>query len=186
MKKTLMAIMASAFLAFSMAGTAQAAEGETYSTAGLGSYSIKAKDGLTNKKSVFGGYVGGGYGVSDFVDLELRLGATGKANVSKTATPTNVGMTFALSYLVKPHFEVTDGVNLYGVLGGTTARMKVTSTGFSQSNTKTGFTYGVGANVAIDDNWSAGAEYAVYMKNAKFGNVKTDIAGITANIVYKY
>jgi len=188
MKKNILATVAALMVAFAGASAAQAEEVGVYSTTGIGGYNLNFKDPTLTSKTVLGGYVGAGYNVNDNFALELRLGTSAKGNISNVAgVPVNANITYALSYLAKPSFDISDGFSAYGLLGATTARLKVSSTGFAtQSYTKTDFSYGAGIGYDLGKGLSLGAEYVMYLQNASIGGVKTNVTGITGSLSYAY
>jgi len=188
MKKNILATVAAMMVAFAGASAAQADESGVYATAGIGGYNLNLKDPTLTNKSVFGGYIGGGYNINDNLALELRLGTSAKGNVSNVAgSPVDASITYAVSYLAKPSIDIADGFSAYGLLGATTARIKVSPSGLaSQSYTKTDFSYGAGIGYDLGEGLSLGAEYTMYLQNANVGGVKTNVAGVTGSLSYAY
>lgn len=107
-----------------------------------------------------------GYDFMDFLGAELR-GTYGVAKDSGTKFK-QVG-----GYL-KPNYDVTDAINLYGLLGASKTN--------GDSPTETGFSYGAGLNYGINDKVSVFTDVLNYMK-------KSDTAsqwGLTLGAAYQF
>ena len=178
MKKHLLAAMAALTLvAFPVAGAmAQDLDGDDdirvdtdndfdirpYAGAGLGAFGLEFKNTASNlKKTVFGGYGKLGADIGDYLGVELRVGGT----ASGTKNNTKLQASPFFSYLGKVQFPATPDLKLYAMLGGTTAKFKVGN----QSKSKSGFSYGFGAEYFLQDTLSVGAEWMQYWTNVKLG-----------------
>jgi len=142
-----------------------------YAGVGIGAFGLELKDntGLSMKKTVFGGYGKFGADIGDYLGAELRIGS------SSSGTKGNVKLSdsYFISYLAKFQFPVTVDFKPYAMLGGTTAKFKKTVGGVESSKSKTGFSYGFGADYYIQDNLSLGGEWMQYWSNVKLGTLGT-------------
>jgi len=164
-----------------------------YVGAGIGAFGVEFKNTSGSmKKTVFGGYGKLGADIGDYLGVELRVGGTGSGKKTVGGQQWKSQASSFFSYLGKVQFPATPDLKLYAVLGGTTANFKVTRAGVSNSQTKTGFTYGVGGEYFLQDTLSVGVEWTQYwtnvkMDNAKFGTgAKAKIWGVTANAAYHF
>jgi opacity protein-like surface antigen len=200
MKKHLFAAMAAlALVAFPAAGAmAQDMDGDNdvrvdtdndfdirpYAGVGLGAFGLEFKNAASNlKKTVFGGYGKLGADIGDYLGVELRIGGT----ASGTKNNTKLQASPFFSYLGKVQFPATADLKLYALLGGTTAKFKVGN----QSKSKTGFSYGVGAEYFLQDTLTVGAEWMQYWTNVKLGaafgaGAKAKLWGIVATGAYRF
>ena len=200
MKKHLLAAMAALTLvAFPVAGAmAQDLDGDNdihmdtdndfdirpYVGAGLGAFGLEYKDTASSlKKTVFGGYGALGADIGDYLGVELRVGGTasGKKNNIKLQSSS------IFSYLGKVQFPASADLRLRAMFGGTTAKFKKGN----QSKTKTGFSYGVGADYHVQDGLAVGAEWMQYWTNVKLGNAfgtgaKAKIWGAVVTADYRF
>lgn len=177
------------------AAAAQAQDLSYYAGIGLGAVSVDYKaTGIDQKKASFGGYAKFGADINDYFAAELRIGATGK---DKKTYPAMGTLAFSsptfVSYLAKFKYPAMDNADLYLVAGGTTARIKGTLGGVSQTQTKTGFSLGAGFDYKLDDQVSIGAEWVQYMFPVKlkagpvFANgSKARMWGITGTASYHF
>lgn len=134
-----------------------------YAGAGLGAFGLEFKNSTTSiKKTVFGGYGKLGADIGDYLGVELRIGGT----ASGTKNTTKIQASSFYSYLGKIQFPATPDFRLYALLGGTTARFKKGGL----SKTKTGFSYGFGADYYLQDRVSVGGEWVQYWTNVKLGS----------------
>jgi len=204
MRNHLFAAMAALTLAALPANVqAQDFDVKPYVGAGLGAFGLELKGTngtvYSQKNTVFGGYVKLGADIGDYLGAELRVGATGSGTQSNPAGTMGstvpfdgkIQATSLVSYLGKVQFPATPDLKLYALLGGTTAKFKFTATSTvgsgSSSGTKTGFTYGVGAEYSFQDTLSAGIEWVQYWTNVNaYLDGKVKIWGVTANAAYHF
>jgi opacity protein-like surface antigen len=176
------------------AASAQAQDISYYTGIGLGTLNLEYKDaGIDQSKTTFGGYVKFGADLNDYFAAELRLGMSGKNKETIGGVSRTFSSPFFISYLAKGKYPVTSDLDLYVLAGATTARIKGTSAGATQTKTKTGLSLGGGADYKLNSNVSLGAEWTQYMFPVKlatgsvFGtNAKARMWGITANATYHF
>ncbi len=176
-----------------------------YAGIGIGAFGLEGKGtGFSQKNTVFGGYGKIGADIGDYLGVEVRVGTTSSGTQSYPAgsplgnpIPIDIKMSsdYFISYLAKFQYPVTVNFKPYVMLGGTTAKIKETVSlpglSLSQSATKTGFTYGFGANYYVAKNLSVGGEWMQYWTNVKLGsifgsNVEAKMWGATATVAYHF
>ena len=186
-----------AAVALAMTGAASSAMAQDisyYAGIGLGTLNTEYKDAAVNQsKTTFGGVLKAGADFNEYFGAELRLGMTGKNKKTIGGVSRTFSSPFFISYLAKGMYPVTSDVNVYVLAGATTARIKGTSGGASQTKTKTGLSLGGGLDYKLDSHVSLGAEWTQYMFPVKlasgsvFGtNAKARMWGITANATYHF
>jgi len=151
-----------------------------YVGVGLGAFGLEVKDTnavFSQNETVFGGYAKVGADIGDYLGGELRIGATSSGTQSNPvgtggstiAFDSKLQADYFFSYLVKLQFPATQDLKLYALLGGTTAKMKFTASAAGVtggvSGTKTGFSYGLGAEYSLQDMLSVGLEWMQYWNN---------------------
>lgn len=188
MKKFIMSAMAAMVFAMGAVSVAQAGEAGGYVGAGMGMYTIKPTGaGAAGMKSnnAFGGHVSLGYDTGYNVAVEGRVFTTAKTDLSAVAvTNNNAKMGYGLSYLVKPYAELYS-VNVYGLLGGTTARLDAFGTKYN----KTGFSFGMGAEMGVADNFTVGLEWFRPWNNVDLGaatNVNVTVDSFSITSTYRF
>ena len=168
--------IAAALLGFAMLPmvNAQAADNDgfkPYAGVGIGMFGLEFTNnsGTANfNQTVFGGYGKAGADIGDYFGLELRVGATAKGSETKTTATSTFKVNYLISYLAKAQYPVSPEFKVYALFGGTTAQLKSTdSTGFNDKPSKTGLSYGVGAEYRMQDSLSVGAEWMQYWTNIK-------------------
>jgi len=178
-----------------------------YMGVGMGAFGVEYKDtAISQKKTVFGGFVKGGADIGDYFGLELRLGTTSSGSKSYTAgtlgTAAGTFKTSAkyfFSYLAKLQVPASDELKPYVLLGGTTAKFKSdnSSTALSASKAKTGFSYGAGLDYNLGNQLSVNVEWMQYWTNVKLGTAyaaaptgatdsKGKIWGVVAAVDYHF
>jgi len=175
-------LTAAMVLAVGHSANAQAIELQPYAGAGIGIYGLELKElGLSQKSSAFGGFVKAGIDIDKYFGAELRFGTTGSN--SKTYSPgTSIGgvvyavpaevslsATSFLSYFAKARYPLSDNVEVYGLLGGTLTKAKVTIaaplTTEMVRKRVSGFSYGAGGQMQISEKFSVGFEWMQYLSN---------------------
>lgn len=193
MKKTIVTLaVGMGVLAFSSVGQAQ--EFKPYAGAGIGAFGLEYKDStVSQKNTVFGGFGKMGVDVNPYLGAELRIGTTGSGTKSYTGATTSrkISDSYFLSYLAKFQFPASEDFNIYALVGGTTAKFKLTTNTTSASATKTGVSYGAGFDYNLQNQWSAGLEWMQYWTNVKlpttFGTgAKAKIWGAVASATYHF
>lgn len=181
------------------ATAAQAQDASYYAGVGLGAISVDYKaNGIDQKKASAGAFAYLGTDVNDYVAFEARIGATGKdkktyagGNTLAFSSPT------FFSLLGKFKYPATSNFDLFMLAGLTTARIKGTQTSVagsvSQTQTKSGASFGVGFDYLSDDNFSIGAEWVQYLFPVKLGagtvfapDSKARMWGITGKVAYHF
>jgi len=171
---------------------AQNLDVKPYVGVGIGAFGLEIKDtGVNIKNTVFGGYGKVGANIGDYLGVELRIGSTASGSKVSPIDPTvipKVKADYFLSYLGKLQFPVTPDFKIYALLGGTTAKLKLTNNiGFNANPTKTGFTYGFGAEYYLQDKLSVGGEWMQYWTNVTVGtNLEAKVWGATATVAYHF
>jgi len=178
-------IAAAAMMAVGFSGLAQAEEFKPYVGAGAGFFGLEYKEpGFSQKNTVFGGFVKVGADFNEYVAAEVRLGGTMEGSKSYPAgtmgavLPFDFSLTgdYIFSYLLKLQFPVTGDFRVYGLAGGTTAKLSrklsmpvAGLTLLNDSATNTGVSYGLGADYFISDQVSASVEWVQYWTNVDVG-----------------
>jgi len=196
MKRLIIAVIA--WLA--MLGIAQAQDFKPYAGIGLGAFGLEESEpGFSQKSTVFGGYLKMGADFNDYFGAELRFGLTGTGSQTNAAGTLGVPLPFTtklqaksiISYLAKPQYPLTPDFRVYGLIGGTTAKLEATASvlGFSSSvsATKTGFSYGAGGELSLDNHLSIGAEWVQYWKDVTVGpSVKARLWSAVGTLNYAF
>jgi len=198
MKRLLIAMAAMV----AMSGVAQAQDIKPYAGIGIGAFGVEVKDssvGLNQKNTVFGGYAKFGVDFTDYLAVELRVGATGTGTKTYPAGTFGIPATFDvklssdyfISYLAKLQYPVAQDFRVYALVGGTTAKAKmgvsVVGLNFTQSKSKTGFTYGFGGEYNLNDQLSIGGEWVQYWTNVKMDNTtKAKLWGAVGTLAYHF
>jgi len=189
-------ITAAMFALLALPSVASAADMKPYAGAGIGAFGLEFQEnaGKVNK-TVLGSYAKLGSDIGDYLGAELRIGSTAsgsKVSPVNPAVTVKMSAEYFLSYLGKAQLPVTPNFKAYALLGASTVNFKVTNNvGFNQSQTKTGLTYGAGANYDIQDTLSVGGEWVQYLTNAKmsnqFGtNAKMKMWGAVVTMAYHF
>lgn len=176
------------------ATSAMAGDTKYYAGIGLGTLNTEYKDATIDQTATTaGGYLQFGADFNENFAAEMRLGMSGKNKKTIGGVSRTFSSPVFVSALAKGKFPVTSDVDLYALGGLTTARIKGTSAGATQTVTKTGLTLGVGADYKLDDHMSVGGEWVQYMFPVKvtqgtvFGaNAKARMWGLTANVAYHF
>ena len=183
------------------AATVQAQDSGYYTGLGLGTVSVDYKDGaagIDQKNASVGAFAYFGANMNDYLALEARIGATGK---DKQTYAGGIERSFSsptfLSFLAKIKYPVSSDFDVFMLAGMTTAKIKgkmTTAAGVvTQSKTKTGASFGLGADYMINDQISLGAEWVQYLfpVNLSAGSVfatgsQARMWGITGKVAYHF
>ena len=171
-----------------------------YAGVGIGAFGLEEKEpGFSQKNTVFGGFGKFGVDIGDYLGAELRVGATSTGTNSYPAgtagipAPFDVSLSddYFISYLAKVQYPVTLDFRPYALIGGTTAKVKgaVSVSGLSGavSTTKTGFSYGFGADYYLQDQLSIGGEWMQYWTNVNIAtNSEAKMWGAVATVAYHF
>jgi len=146
---------------------------------GGGGFSTKyteqgALGGLKLSKSTWGSFLKAGLDNQRYYfAVEVRAGLTGSvSNIFPAGTigsirpvDLTVQTTNFISYFAKLQYPVTQKFKVYGLLGGTTGRFKVESSGGVRGSVvtwKSAFSYGAGAEYRFRSKGSIGLEWVQY------------------------
>jgi len=110
-----------------------------------------------------------GYDFMDYLGAELR----GTYGFSKVAS--NFKKFTQVGAYLKPNYDITDNINLYGLLGAS----KTNTAGLE---TNTGFSYGAGLDYGITDKVSVFTDFVNYMKKKDVPNAW----GLTIGAGYQF
>jgi len=172
-----------------------------YVGAGIGVFGIEAKgtNGVVynQKNTVFGGYGKVGVDIGDYLGAEIRVGATSSGTETQPAGTfgvpfafdTQVKMSTFVSYLGKLQYPVTPDLHLHALLGATTAKFEESDFISTAGSTKTGFSYGFGADYYIQDVLSVGGEWMQYWTNVgSFTGISAEVKmwGAVATVAYHF
>ncbi|MDX8402095.1 MAG: outer membrane beta-barrel protein [Mariprofundaceae bacterium] len=172
-------------IAMLAAAPAQAEELKPYAGVGLGSFSLAGgtAGGLSYGTANAGGFVLFGGVKYGFVGGELRLMSTGDFKWSGSVYGLPATMTTSASgvgaFLRVQH--AFDNIEVYGLLGRTSADVKVTLnvTGlgtFTGTGASGSASYGIGANYSLD-NFGLGLEWMQYY---------SDLSALSLNLVLDF
>jgi len=161
MKKHVLHAMLAIASLMSVSGIAQAAEGY-YVGLNSGVYNMNLRGANLKGTTIGGTGLIGGYDLGEAAAFELRASTTfnEKNIVANAATTTTLGIDYAISYLVKPYYELpSQDLSVYALLGGTTTAYRAKGAGFSNKINKTSFSYGVGFEGVVTHNYIIGIEW---------------------------
>ncbi len=130
-------------LCLSTTTAAQAQDFDPYAGFGVGIFGLELKTpSVTQKNTVVGEYLKFGVHFNDMIAAELRIGGTGTGTSSYSAGtpittaqgtfPSPVSFNYSMeasyfvSYLTRLRYEVAQDFHLYGLVGGTTIKVKGT------------------------------------------------------------
>ncbi len=136
-----------------------------YVGGGLGGFELDYGNG---KDFVFGGYGALGLTIMENLAAELRIGGASSSSNPDAVLGRSVDKTASwfVSYIAKPQFEVFQGLRIYGLIGATRIKTSITPLGsIERTSTDTGFSFGVGAEYAIQDQLYVGGEWMRYSSN---------------------
>jgi len=201
--------LAALLAALMLTYTAQAQEMKPYMGIGAGLFAISLdiNDPLVGSASqrnpTWGSFIKAGIDVNDYFGGELRVGTTGNPSTNWgaglpvgsgliTTVPSTVStkIDYFISYLGKIQYPVSDSYRLYALLGGTTAKynaqLSIAGLTIPANKTKTGFTFGGGVEVNLNDRTSIGVEWVEYWTNVTIDNVggttKGSFRGLSATL----
>ncbi len=201
MKKTFRASLLVMALALISPGLASADDMggsgfNTYMGIGLGAYNLKySQPAYSQRNNVFGGYLQLGSDFNDYLGAELRLGTTAKGSNAYAGGTVDQSADYLFSYLLKLQYPTTPDLRLYGLIGGTTGKVKISPApaGILSAGTKTatGLSYGIGLDYRLADQLRGGLEWVRYWDNIGVNasgvtSSKMTIDGYTATLKYMY
>jgi len=178
-----------------MSNVAQAQDIKFYAGTGLGAFGLELKaPGVSQKNTVFGGYAKFGADFNEFVGAELRIGTTANGSTSYPGGVITLSGDSIFSYFLKLQYPVAQDFRLYGLIGGTTAKMAVKINApllglpvLQDSATQTGFSYGAGGEYFVSDQISIGAEWVQYWTNVNVGtSLDAKIWSATGTLSYHF
>jgi len=178
MKNTLkVALATSLMVAFSCSAQAS----DSYVGLGLGAFNIG--NGVT-KKATTGGYLQLGNTFMENLGAEVRIGATGTTGEELTLQPRMKIKSFVAAYL-KPQYQINDQFTAYGLLGIAQISGSNTEAALPKPNkSRTGFSYGLGMQYNISNEYSVGGELAQMLSKPKTtaAAVKTNFKGLQSGV----
>jgi opacity protein-like surface antigen len=169
-----------------------------YMGLGLGAYNLQLKINsvpVSQNNTAFGGYLQLGSDFNDYLGAELRIGTTNKESSTHATGSLSQQEDYMFSYLLKLQYPTTPDLRIYALLGGTTAKDKVSGTAVSAavasaaSGTKTAFSFGAGVDYRIADQLRAGVEWVRYANDITVDSTtgtKLTIDGYTATLKYLF
>ncbi|MDQ6972058.1 MAG: outer membrane beta-barrel protein, partial [Mariprofundaceae bacterium] len=126
---------------------------KSYAGVGIGIFGIEYKDTASSaKKTVLGGFGKLGMDIGEYLGAEVRVGAT--TSGSKGAV--KLSMTNFVSYLGKVQYQGASDIRIYGLAGGTTAKISHTSGTTVTAVSRNGVSFGGGLEYMPDDQLSLG------------------------------
>jgi len=196
------AVLAVALIFATAPVMAQDFEIKPYAGVGIGAFMLDVEDStpgdpFATDDTVFGGFLAVGADVHEYLGLELRVGTTSDGSESIIVpgvgtVAVDYGPSYFISYLAKVQYPATPELRIYGLIGGTTAKVETsfTAMGFpvvTDSQTETGVSFGAGVDYTVMDNVSVGAEWVRYWHNVNFdATTEVDIDGISATVKYEF
>lgn len=167
-----------------------------YMGIGLGAYNLKyAQPAYSQRNDVFGGYLQLGADFNDYLGAELRIGSTAKGSNAYAGGTVDQSVDYLFSYLLKLQYPTTPDLRLYGLIGGTTGKAKISPTPASilsaGTKTATGVSYGLGLDFRLLDRLHGGLEWVRYWDNigvnaSGITSSKMTIDGYTATLKYLF
>jgi len=102
-----------------------------------------------------------GYDFMDYLGAELRA-SMGIANDADNADKIQ-----QYGIYLKPNYDITDAINLYGLLGYSSVNMSdcMFDTGAATDNTNAGFSYGAGLDYGVTENISVFTDIVNYLRD---------------------
>ncbi len=103
-----------------------------------------------------------GYDFMDYLGAELRA-SIGVANEDDGAEKMQ-----QFGVYLKPNYDITDAINLYGLLGYSSVNMSdcfVSDENAKEDNTNAGFSYGMGLDYGVTENISVFTDIVNYLKD---------------------
>lgn len=156
---------------------------------GMGGFSVS--NGMQSKTTA-GGYLQLGKHFKDWLDGEIRLGASGNVSVDQPV-PARQRVEF-VAHLLKPYIEVSRDLYLYGLAGFAVTHSKYqVNGGLKLTKNRISYAYGAGVEYRLNDAYTAGID--VWHMNGKPGNtpatITTSFQGLeatamTAGIRYNF
>lgn len=166
------------------ASVTQAQDIKPYAGIGVGGFDFRVSVLGANDSGSSAGYFGIlGADIGDYFGVEFRGGVTSKAQVFGL----NYKLNNFFSYFAKLQLPSDDGqIKLYGLLGGTTA--KLTTSGGYSSGAKTGFSYGAGVDYKFNDKLSIAGEWVRYWHTVTLikGVGEATVSGLSATLDYHF
>lgn len=162
--------------------TANARGLQPYAGLGVGVFNFDANViGINDSGSGGGAFAILGADFTPNIGGELRIGATGNASLHGLQYKFNN----FFSYLAKFQFPATRVLDIYGLVGGTSA--KITTSG-GANVTKTGLSFGAGVNVQVANRVSIGGEYVRYWNAVATvpGLVDVTVDGLAATVKFNF
>jgi len=149
---------------FGLGATKMKVKQTANATTGIGAIS-DSQTGVTAKL---------GYDFMDYLGAELR----GASAVSGADTANGSRKIKQIGAYLKPNYDLTDALNLYGLLGASKVNMSEPGT----LKTNTGLSYGLGLDYAVSDTFSVFIDAVDYLRKSN----KNDTYGATLGAAYHF
>ena len=115
-----------------------------------------------------------GYDFMDYLGAELR----GSSAISDADTANGSRKIKQIDAYLKPNYDLTDSLNLYGLLGA--SKVNMSEPGTLKANT--GLSYGLGLDYAVSDTFSVFIDAVDYLRKSN----KNNIYGATLGAAYHF
>lgn len=166
--------------------SAQANEIKPYAGVGIGLFTTDFGYGVDTPNEI-GYFVRGGVDFHEFIGAELRFGAvtSGTPELNGVASAGDTSkVDWFVSYLLKPKATLGSNLEIYGLVGATTAKVTVNAPGLGivRNSTKTMVSFGGGLQYGFNDMISAGVEYVQYTNKADVLQDKAKVSGFAATL----
>lgn len=144
--------------------------------------------GFTDQGNSTGFSVSLGTEYNSFLAMEFRYIHTGRANLAFSAAPllpatmeADIGGPF-----LKLMLPFNENLRIYGIGGYSAATIKCSGGISGTSGNRQELSYGGGIEY-VSGPWSAGAEWASYLRNVSTGtNISMSISGVTAKLSLRF
>jgi outer membrane immunogenic protein len=104
--------------------------------------------------------------LSDHVALEGHLAfGVGKSSISYPyGGDIDFSVKNAVSIFLKGDLDINENANLYGLAGFTKGKFEMETVYYSETDSDSGFSYGVGVETKLENDFVISAEYVMYLK----------------------
>ena len=117
-----------------------------------------------------------GYDFMDYLGAELK----GTSAVSGADTANGAVKIKQIGAYLKPNYDLTDSLNLYGLLGASKVNMSNPTT--TANDKETGLSYGLGLDYSVSDSFSVFVDVMDYLNKSN----RNDIYGATLGAAYHF
>ncbi len=164
---------------------------KVYTGMGLGGFSVDYGNDATGAaikgNSTFGGYLSIAADLNPYLSFEARYGRSGSSTLKRNGANWaghSVTIDGLSSMLIRPQFPIERYGHIYALLGTSSGKLRYTSGGTEKTTTKSGFSYGAGFKVHIQDTFSVGLEYTRYTGKRNFSGNQGQISGYALQLHY--